>query len=246
MRNRRSLELRILLHHPFFRLSLRRSLSSHYILVQLPRQQQNVLRSEAISNAVNAIGSCIGEFLFCGGQDRGEDRQDFLGRVAREPHVDRKGFSDGDDAEFDLFEDTGFLFCCWGGGCGGCWGGVAVESGGMTLLVCDEMADWVEAVLIRHDDQETFGGIFVGLDLVVGAVDACAACQEQEELRRRMRVVSRLGDVDVGFVEFGDLLLDCSADAVGCSGLWCCTYARGMFAGSCKLVSLRFWARLRL
>ena len=43
---------------------------------------------------------------------------------------------------------------------------------------CWEMGERMD-VLIRHDDDEPFGGILVGLQLVVGAVYSCASGEEE-------------------------------------------------------------------
>ena len=54
-----------------------------------------------------------------------------------------------------------------------------------------------EELLIRHDDEEAFGGIFVGLELVVAGVDAAAGGEEEEEFGGEMGVVGWFGDVDL-------------------------------------------------
>lgn len=61
-------------------------------------------------------------------------------------------------------------------------------------------------VLIRHNYEETFGGVFVRLQLVVGAVHSRASSKEKKQLAGRMRVVGRLGDIYLDVVELGDFL----------------------------------------
>lgn len=56
---------------------------------------------------------------------------------------------------------------------------------------------WVVVELVGHDYEVAFGGIFVGLELVVGGLVACAACEEEQELRGRVWVVGGFGDVAV-------------------------------------------------
>lgn len=67
------------------------------------------------------------------------------------------------------------------------------------------MAESID-VLVGHHDKEAFRGIFVGLKLVVCAVDSSAACEQQEQLAGRMRVIGRLRYISLNVVEFCDLL----------------------------------------
>lgn len=62
-------------------------------------------------------------------------------------------------------------------------------------------------LLIRHNDQKPLSSILVRLQLVVGAVDACAAGEEEEQFGGRVGIVGGFGDVDVDVVEFCDFLL---------------------------------------
>lgn len=50
-------------------------------------------------------------------------------------------------------------------------------------------------LLVRHDDKETLGSIFVGLELVVGRFDSSASREEQEQLGRRMWIIRRFRNV---------------------------------------------------
>lgn len=63
-------------------------------------------------------------------------------------------------------------------------------------------------VLIRHNYKETFGGVFVRLQLVVGAVHSRASSKEKKQFAGRMRVVGRLGDIYFDVVELGDFLVE--------------------------------------
>lgn len=51
--------------------------------------------------------------------------------------------------------------------------------------------------LVWHHHKEALPRILVGLDLVVGRLDAGAAGEEEQELRGRVRVVAGLRDVDL-------------------------------------------------
>ena len=61
-------------------------------------------------------------------------------------------------------------------------------------------------LLVWHGHHEAFRGILVRLNLVVRAMNARAARQQQQKLRWRVRVVGGLRDIDVDVVELGDLL----------------------------------------
>lgn len=50
---------------------------------------------------------------------------------------------------------------------------------------------------VGHEDEVTLRGELVGLDLVVGGLDARTSSEEEEESGRGMRVVGGLGDVDL-------------------------------------------------
>lgn len=64
------------------------------------------------------------------------------------------------------------------------------------------------SLLVRHHDQESFFGVFVRLELVVGAMDASAAGEEEQELAGRVWVVGGLCHIGVDVVEFGHFLRD--------------------------------------
>ena len=60
--------------------------------------------------------------------------------------------------------------------------------------------------LVWHDDQESLFRKFVCLKLVVGAVHASTACQEEKQFGRPMGIVGGLCDIYFDVIEFGYLL----------------------------------------
>lgn len=51
--------------------------------------------------------------------------------------------------------------------------------------------------LVGHNHEITFSSIFVRLNLIVGRMYACSASQEDQKLGGIMRIVARLGDVNL-------------------------------------------------
>jgi hypothetical protein len=62
--------------------------------------------------------------------------------------------------------------------------------------------------LVGHYDEEAFGGVFVGLKLIVRGVYTCAACEQKEKFGRRVRVIGGFRDVYIDVGEFGQFLQD--------------------------------------
>jgi hypothetical protein len=139
-------------------------------------KKQNEPRTDAIPGRIDAIttldGVCV---LLPGSIDHlVQDRHDAVLSDAGEPHVDEERLCNLDGFQLELLEDR-----CGVVGDGGCaWSCVAGEE-------------------VGHEDEVALRGELVGLDLVVGGLDARASSEEEEESRRSMRVVGGLGDVDL-------------------------------------------------
>ena len=114
--------------------------------MQLAAKQQNLFGAEAVSRSVYAasIRVCIGVFFLDCGEDAVQDRENLLGSVAREPHVDCEALCYAGNAQLDLLDD-GRAGCGVGGSGRGC---------------CRR---GITSKLIRHDYQISLRRILVCL-----------------------------------------------------------------------------------
>lgn len=139
-------------------------------------EKQHEPRTDTIPSRIDAIATLDGVgVLLPGSIDHlVQDRHDAVLSDAGEPHVNEERLCNLDGLELELLEDR-----CGVVGDGRCaWGCVAGKE-------------------VGHDDEVALRGELVGLDLVVGGLDACASGEEEEESGRGMRVVGGLGNVDL-------------------------------------------------
>lgn len=62
-------------------------------------------------------------------------------------------------------------------------------------------------ILVGHHDEVALCGVLVRLELVVRAMDSCAACKKEKEFRGAVGIVGGFADVDFDVVEFGHVLV---------------------------------------
>lgn len=180
MRHRPGLDVGALLHHAAL-------LVPALLLLLLLGQQQHEPATDAVAHGVDAAALLhrLGVLLPRGVDDPVQDGHDLVGGDAREPHVDHEGLGHLGGLELDLLEQRGRV--------------VGDGGGGRRRITSEE---------VGHEYDEAGRGILVGLDLVVGGMDARSAGEEEEEARGRVRVVGWLGDVDLKalvLIRFGGL-----------------------------------------
>lgn len=152
------------------------------LLLDLLGEQQDEARTNTVADSVDAVPLLhgVGVSVLGGVNDLVQDGHDTVGRDACEPHVNDKRLGHLGGLELDLLEPRGRVL-----GNGDCRRGVIASEN------------------VGHQHQKALGGKAVGLDLVVDRLDARTAGEEQKQARRRMRVVGRLRDVDLGLVLAG-------------------------------------------
>jgi len=163
MSNGPSLDQRPLLHVSSL-LVLRLRLTPQLRIRVLASQQKDVLGAKAVAHSIDTttIRNRIGKLILSVTEDGVQKRKDLLWCMPSEPHINHERLGGLCSTEFDGFNPGGVLV--WGGKLG-----IGVRS-------------WVASELVRHYDEEAFGGVLVGLELVVGRVDAGAAGEEEKEL----------------------------------------------------------------
>lgn len=144
-------------------------------------QLQDVLAAEAVADGIHtaAVADGVGELVLGAVEDLVQDGRDLLLGVAREPHVDEEALGGFDGLDLEVVEEVA-----------GALGGLLGVDGG-------RVGRHVAVEEVGHDDDVAFGGELVGLDLVVGALEACAAGEEEDQPGGRVGILGWLGDVDL-------------------------------------------------
>ncbi|KAB8346326.1 hypothetical protein FH972_023370 [Carpinus fangiana] len=160
-------------------------LATGLLLRARPAEQQHVLGPEAVARAVHAaaVGHRIRIRLARSFQRLLHARQHRRRRMPRQPHVDEEALGRIADAQLDALDQRDV-----GAGVGGRGGG-------------RRLGRRVAGELVGHDDKEAALGEGVGLQLVVGAVDAGAGGEQQEQLGGGGGVRGGLRDVGFDGVE---------------------------------------------
>lgn len=157
-------------------------------LLTLRCQEEDVAGTEAVADGVDPVpsGDGVGELGLGRVNDLFENGQDLFLRVAGEPHVDHEALGRLGHLELGRVEPRGAT-------------AAAAVLGLAALGLVDGLGVGRRVPLkqVRHHHDVAFRGESVGLDLVVGGLEAGAARQVQHELCGRGRVGGWLGNVDL-------------------------------------------------